>query len=128
MMKAFSNLQIVCFLTIFLATSWNCTVLKAQKGKASVQIRIVNDTEEQFTHVSLFSMKFKDLMEKDTTEYKELKYDSLKHDPLIYAINKGMNYGRYVEIPEDGAGHYTYTIDSLRNRLIYVSLKKSATR
>ncbi|MCL6266245.1 hypothetical protein [Flagellimonas myxillae] len=87
-------------------------------------IRIINDTSHEFTNVSLFSMEFQDLSPQDTTKYLALKFDSLKHDPLIYCVSEGTNYGRYVKIPEGNAGYYTYTIDSLKNKMIYVNLVK----
>ncbi|MGX1930517.1 hypothetical protein [Flagellimonas sp. 2504JD4-2] len=123
-MKAFVGLLFGVFIAILVGTSRNCNAVQGQE-KDVIKIRIVNNSDKGFTNVSLFSMKFPDLQQMDTSEYKELRYDSLKHDPLIYCMNNGFNYGRYVVIPEDGPGHYTYTIDSVNNKLIYVSLNKT---
>ena len=88
------------------------------------QIRVINNSGFSLNNVTLFSMHFKDLQPKDTSAYKELKYDPLRHDPLIYCMHDGINYGRYLKIPEKEIERYTYVIDSIKNRMVYISSAK----
>jgi len=87
----------------------------------STQIRVINDTNESFTDVVLFSMMFNDLRPKDTSVYKMLNYDPLKDDPLIYCSVDGTRYARYLKIPEEHDRNYSYIIDSIQDGIIYVS-------
>ncbi|PWL39160.1 hypothetical protein DKG77_13170 [Flagellimonas aquimarina] len=68
-------------------------------------------------------MSFGDVMPNDTTEYKELDYNPLQDDPLIYCISSEENFARYLKIPDKQVKKYTYVIDSLVNRIIYISSK-----
>ncbi len=119
----------VCyFLFIFLGLVLNCGAVENQKQVDKTRIRVINNSGYGFTNVSLFSMKFEDLQAGDTSEYRELRYDPLKHDPLIYCINNGTNFGRYLKIPEKSISHFSYVIDSLKNEIIYVSTKTDQRR
>ena len=89
--------------------------------EVATQIRIINHTEHRFTNISLFSMDFGDLNPMDSTAFKDLKYDALKDDSLIYCVFEGKNLGRYVNIPEKNIPRFSYTIDSLKNGILYVS-------
>lgn len=91
-----------------------------QKNR-NTQIRVINNSCQNVTRVSLFSMMFDDLKPNDTSEYKELDYNSLQDDPLIYCVSNGESFGRYLKVPKREVKQYTYVIDSLRNRIIYVS-------
>ncbi len=71
----------------------------------------------------MFSTEFGDLKPRGSTEYKPFKFDPLSDDSLIYCIYDGTNYARYLPMPNKGAGHYTYSIDSLKNRIIYMSMQ-----
>lgn len=98
-----------------------CESRGVENQKVATQIRVLNNSEFSFTHVSLFSMKFGDLQPNDTSEYKSLRYDSLKDDPLIYCVKDGENLGRYLKIPDSTVKFYTYSIDSISNGILYVS-------
>nr|WP_299067397.1 hypothetical protein [uncultured Allomuricauda sp.] len=87
----------------------------------NTRIRVINNSNQAVTHVSLFSMKFKDLMPNDTSQYKELNYNQFQDDPLIYCVSNEKNFGRYLKVPDMHVKQYTYVIDSLSNRIIYVS-------
>lgn len=87
-----------------------------------IKIRAVNNSGDTLTGVFMFSMDFGNLKPKDSSEYKVLEYDPLKDDSLIYCMHDGTNYARYLLIPDQGAGHYTYSVDSLKNRIVYVSM------
>lgn len=88
-----------------------------------IKIRAVNSSKGEVTRVSMFSMDFGDLRSKDSSEYRVLEYDPLKDDSLIYCIYEGVNYARYLPMPDQGPGRYTYSIDSLKNRIVYVSMQ-----
>ncbi|WP_222983925.1 hypothetical protein [Flagellimonas meishanensis] len=85
---------------------------------------MINSSTNSFTHVSMFSMPFKDLQPGDSSEFRLLRYDSLRHDPLIYCVSGGVNYGRYLKIPEEGVDKYTYVIDSIGNGLLHISSRE----
>tara|TARA_R110002049_G_scaffold296797_1_gene485193 strand:- start:27550 stop:27906 length:357 start_codon:yes stop_codon:yes gene_type:complete len=87
----------------------------------STQIRVVNRTNESFTNVMLFSMKFQNLMPNDTSAYRILNFDDLKDDSLIYCSTGDINYARYLEIPDDKVKFFTYIIDSIQDGILYVS-------
>ncbi|MDL5514488.1 hypothetical protein QSE00_21935 [Arenibacter sp. M-2] len=90
------------------------------------QIRVVNKTNESFTNVVLFSMKFEDLRPNDTTAYKALNYDQLTDDPLIYCSIGDKNYARYLKIPDSKVENFTYTLDSIHDGILYVgSIKEN---
>lgn len=90
---------------------------------SGTQIRVINNSNLEFTHVSLFSMHFEDLQPRDTSVYKVLQFDPLKDDSLIYCMNEDKNLGRYLTIPDKDIERYTYSIDSLINGILYVSSK-----
>lgn len=113
---------ILFFLLVVHGTFWDCGTKSIQKSK-KVQIRVINNTGYNFTNVSMYSMPFDDLQPNDTSEYKELAYDSLRHDPLIYCMNGDTNYGRYLVIPKEETEYCSYVIDSISNRIIWVSLQ-----
>ncbi len=98
----------------------NCEDVYAEQ--TSTKIRVVNNSEFYFTGVSLFSMNFDNLKPGDSSSYKLLKYDPLKDDSLIYCIAEGYNYGRYLKLPDKEFGNYTYQIDSVKSKILYVSL------
>ncbi|NKI27098.1 hypothetical protein HCG49_11035 [Arenibacter sp. 6A1] len=85
------------------------------------KIRVINRTNNNFSNVVLFSMKFPDLKPKDTSEFKILNYDPLRDDPLIYCSIGDENYARYLEIPKEGIVNFTYSIDTIQDGIIYVS-------
>ena len=85
------------------------------------KIRVINQTGERFTNVMLFSMKFQDLKPGDTSAYQVLDFDPLRDDSLIYCSIGNTNYARYLEIPTEGARDVSYIIDSIENRIIYIS-------
>lgn len=87
----------------------------------ATNIRVINRTEECFTNVMLFSMRFQDLMPRDTSDYQVLDFDLLRDDPLIYCSIGNVNYARYLEIPENGRTNFSYIIDSIQDRILYVS-------
>lgn len=93
-------------------------VLRNQTAK----IRVINHTDESFTHVSLFSMKFQDLAPADTSAYQNLDFDPLRDDPLIYCSVGDNNYARYLEIPAEGMKKFSYILDSVQNGILYVSM------
>ncbi|MEE1963185.1 hypothetical protein V1387_10855 [Allomuricauda taeanensis] len=95
---------------------------KDRVGQEEIKIRAVNNSGSAVTRVFMFSMDFGDLQPKDSSEYKVLEYNPLKDDSLIYLFHGGTNHARYLQMPNHGAGHYTYSIDSLKNRIVYVSL------
>lgn len=113
---------VLFFLVFIQAMFWDCRTQDIQKNK-NVQIRVINNTEHRFTYVSLYSMPFDDLQPNDTSEYKELKYDPLRDDPLIYCMNGDTNYGRYLIIPSKNVEYFSYVIDSISNRIIWVSFQ-----
>ena len=94
-----------------------------QVHQDSIEIRVVNNSDKAVTRVSMFSMGFGDLQPNESSEYKVLEYEPLSDDSLIYCIYDDTNYARYLQMPDKGAGHYTYSIDSLKNRIIYISMK-----
>ncbi|MEO2051232.1 MAG: hypothetical protein ABGX00_05675 [Allomuricauda sp.] len=69
-------------------------------------------------------MNFEDLQPHDTTAYRKLSLDILKDDPLIYCMEDNVNYGRYVQIPEEEGGKFSYRIDSLQNGMIHIEFIK----
>ena len=113
---------IVFLLVVGTVLFWCCGAHLSQQEVT--RIRVINSTALSFTNVSMFSMQFKDLQPGDSSAFKLLRYDPLRHDPLIYCMHEGVNYGRYLQIPEKGVGKYTYVIDSIKNELIYVSSRK----
>lgn len=100
--------------------SLDCENTGIQKSE-NTQIRIINNSNQSVTRVSLFSMTFGDLMPNDTSEYRELDYNPLQDDPLIYCVSSEKNFARYLKIPDKQVKQYTYVIDSLRNRMIFIS-------
>ncbi|NAY91242.1 hypothetical protein GTQ34_04855 [Muricauda sp. JGD-17] len=114
---------IILFMIVGTAFFCCCGARLSQK-KELTQIRVINSTAKDFTHVTMFSMPIGELKPGDSSEFKPLRFDPLKHDPLIYCMNENINYGRYLKIPEKGVKKYTYTIDSIKNRLIYVSSRE----
>ena len=66
-------------------------------------------------------MKFPDLYPTDTSEYKVLKYNYLKDDDMIYCIQNDKKLGRYIELPDSTVTHYSYSLDSISNDILYVS-------
>ena len=85
------------------------------------KIRVVNNSSYKLTDISLFSIPFEDLKPKDTSEYKVLNYDYHKHDPLIYSRANNTNLVRYLAIPPENAKKFTYSIDSIHNKVIFIS-------
>jgi hypothetical protein len=96
-------------------------IASSVEEESGIPVRIVNHTDCIFRQVALLSTRFGDLRPNDTTEYRRVKYNVLKDDPLIYATVDGQHVGRYVKIPEEESKQYTYVIDSLKNKVIYVS-------
>lgn len=84
-------------------------------------IRVINRSNESFSNVALFSMKFENLKPKDTSAYKILNYDPLRDDSLIYCSIGDANYARYLNIPEVGVNNYSYIIDSIQDGIIYIT-------
>jgi len=87
-----------------------------------IKVRVINDTDHRFTHVSLFSKPFPDLNPKDSTSFISVSYNPLKDDALIYCMKNDKNLGRYLEVPKTKKEEWIYKIDSLRNDILYVSL------
>nr|WP_298927267.1 hypothetical protein [uncultured Allomuricauda sp.] len=113
------------FLTIISVNLlWCCTAQQIKKN-VRTQIRVVNRTEISFTNISLFSMPFKDLGPTESSTYKPFRYNPLKQDGLIYCMNGEDNHARYLKIPGVRDGRITYSIDSLRNDIIYVSYERN---
>lgn len=113
--------KIIVVLFYLFFTKPVCEEVQVQENE--VKIRTVNNSDYALTRVSMFSTEFGDLKPKDSTEYKPFEFDPLSDDSLIYCIYKGIHYARYIPVPNKGAGHYTYSIDSLKNRIIYVSMR-----
>ncbi len=123
-MKGFLVFWGITFFVFLIGISWNCNAQRKSSQVQDTQIRIVNESSLTFMNVNLFSMKFPDLYPGDTTDYKVLNYDSLEDDPLIYCTNEGVRYASYVVIPGDDVEYYTYAIDSVSNRIIYISSRE----
>lgn len=84
-------------------------------------IRAINNTEYNFENVSLFSTPFENLKPRDTTSYKVLKYNPSADDPLIYCTSDGVNFARYLKIPQKKVKKMAYIIDSIQNKIMYVT-------
>lgn len=108
-----------CFLVLFHGVK-KCGDLD-MPVQQSTQIRIINNTPHKLTYISLFSMKFPDLDPNDTSEYKVLNYNYLKDDDMIYCMQGDKKLGRYVELPDSSATHFSYSLDSVSNDILYVS-------
>ncbi|RIV46055.1 hypothetical protein D2V05_05675 [Flagellimonas pelagia] len=122
----FTNMDVVRFSCAILSIlgfvqGVDCSKKPVIHQDVTTQIRVINHTEHRFTNISLFSMDFGDLNPMDSTAFKDLKYDALKDDPLIYCVFEGKNLGRYINIPEKNTQRFSYSIDSLRNGILYVS-------
>ena len=87
----------------------------------STNIRVINHSEEHFSNVMMFSMKFQNLKPSDTSAYQVLDFDILIDDPLIYCSVGDNNYARYLKIPVDGLKSVSYLIDSIQNGILYIS-------
>lgn len=120
----------ICTILFFMASfihSSSCTKESGKGEQSFTKIRIINNSFEHFTNVSLFSMPFGALNPGDTTAYTDLKFDSLRDDPMIYCVNKGRNLGRYIEIPGEEVKYASYVIDSLYNGVLYVAYHEDGT-
>lgn len=118
----FAKAMIILMFSLLIFVS-KTSEIKYQRKSAPL-IRIINNTEHVFSNVSLFSMNFEDLQPHDTTAYRKLSLDILKDDPLIYCMEDNFNYGRYVQIPEEEGGKFSYRIDSLQNGMIHIEFIK----
>src|SRR5690606_6237350 len=89
--------------------------------KIKTRIRVINRTDNVFARVYMFSMAFGDLGAGDTSQYKVLNYNSLKDDPLIYCEMEGENLARYLQIPDKNRVFFSYSIDSIVDKVLYIS-------
>lgn len=110
---------------VFGVVFFSLFVFCASKDRANhgqiTKIRVINRSEQHFTNVMLFSMKFQNLSARDTSAFKVLNFDPLKDDSLIYCSIGETNYARYLEIPVDGMKNVSYLIDSIQNGILYMS-------
>tara|TARA_R110000868_G_scaffold193351_1_gene438217 strand:+ start:12785 stop:13141 length:357 start_codon:yes stop_codon:yes gene_type:complete len=113
-MKIIIAIGAFCFL-VFCA---NKTEIQDSQG---TQIRVINATEESFSNVVLFSMKFGNLKPQDTSAYQILDYDPLIDDTMIYCSIDNDNYSRYLEIPAESVKNFSYKIDSIQDGIMYVT-------
>jgi len=115
-MKAIGFL-LLCSIFIFCESK---SVLDEQK---ETKIRVVNNSGHELNNLSIFSVKFNNLLSGDTTAYQILDFDESKDDPMIYCTVDLNNLSLFVAKPENGK-NYTYSIDSLDlvNKRIYFGL------
>ena len=106
---------------VFFSNSSGCK--DRQRAQDIVRVRIANKSENSFTRVSMFSMDFGGLEPGGISEYKTLDFDPLRDDSLMYCTLDDYTYSTYVQMPGKGAGNYTYSIDSIRNDLVYISIR-----
>lgn len=111
----------VVFGVVFLGLFVFCASKAGTDHGQRTKIRVINRSEEHFTNVMLFSMKFQDLKPRDTSAFTVLNFDPLKDDSLIYCSIGDTNYARYLEIPVDGMKNVSYLIDSIQNGILYMS-------
>ncbi|MBO0592802.1 hypothetical protein I2486_15465 [Cellulophaga sp. E16_2] len=113
---------VVCFSCMCLVFS-ACFSPKKTTEITRIKYRIVNNTALNFTNVSLFSENIGNVLAYDTLAYAVVSYNSLLQDPLFYGINKEVNYARYLVLPKTNNERVTFSIDSLANKIIYISTK-----
>lgn len=101
-----------------------CASKNEMSDLQETKIRVINRTNESFTNVVLFSIKFEDLKPSDTSVYKILNYNQLKDDPLIYCSIGDKNYARYLEIPNEQVKDFSYVMDSIQDDILYISSVK----
>ncbi|WP_158976796.1 hypothetical protein [Cellulophaga sp. L1A9] len=101
----------------------SCFFSKPSTEIKKIKYRIINNTSLNFTNVSIFSNQIGTIKAYDTIGYAVTNYDSLKHDPLFYGIYDEVNYARYLLLPKTNNERVTYSIDSIANKIIYISTK-----
>lgn len=106
---------------VFLILFIFCSIKEWINNVQITRIRVINHSEERIANVMLFSRKFQDLNPGDTSAYQVLDFDPLRDDPLIYCSIRGVNYGRYLEIPGNSSKNVSYLIDSIQNGILYIS-------
>lgn len=108
-------------LFFFVFVYFSCKNVSIDYSDKQTYIRAINNTEYDFVNVSLFSMRFEKMKPGDTTSYKVLNYNPSVDDPLIYCTNNDVNLARYLKIPSKKVRKMSYRIDSLQNKILYVS-------
>lgn len=106
---------------VFLILFIFCSIKEWINNVQITRIRVINHSEERIANAMLFSRKFQDLNSGDTSAYQVLDFDPLRDDPLIYCSIRGVNYGRYLEIPGNSSKNVSYLIDSIQNGILYIS-------
>lgn len=109
----------LCFIFIFCSHEGD---LRLQE--TNTRIRVINRTDKMFTRVSMFSIPFGDLKPGDTSKYKILEFVPLKDDPMIYCEMDGDNLARYLKIPDKNSVLLSYSIDSVVDKIMYISYKE----
>ena len=112
---------VFCFCSLLVLSS--CIFLKPATEILKIKYRIVNNTALHFTNISVFSKNIGTLKAYDTISYSAINYNSLKQDPLFYGVYNEVNYARYLVLPKKNNERVTFSIDSLANKIIYISTK-----
>ena len=119
------------FISYFIIYTFLNLLINNFSKQASYQeklcIRIVNNTVDNITNISLYSHKFKDLDIGEKSHYKIFKFDNRTDDPMLYLKTNNNNFALYLSSPDSMKGNYSYIIDSVNifNGYIYIRELKS---
>ncbi|MFD2098867.1 hypothetical protein [Flagellimonas iocasae] len=94
-----------------------------QAVQETIKVRVANNSDVAFTRVALFSMDFGGLNPGNVSDYKILDFDPFRDDSLLYCTQDDYTHSTYVQMPDKDSGNYTYSIDSIRNKLVYISIE-----
>ena len=84
--------------------------------------KVWNRSDSVIHNLHLFSNSLALLAPGMESDYLIYKHSPLTDDTMIYCEINGQRYARYLELPSDKAEYFTYSIDSLQNGILYVSM------